>query len=104
MKIPIWITEIPASISKWISHFDQSPDFIVAMAHMWFACSVLLILSHLGLSLWFGLPVCIVIASWKEFIYDLKQEHNPPQTFMDSTTDFVEYMAGLTVATLIILL
>lgn len=92
------------SIQSDIAKVGQSPEFVVAMAHAWFACSVLLILAHWGLTLWIGAPVCIAIAAAKEFWFDLHYETLPPQTLLDSALDFSEYMAGLALAVLIITL
>lgn len=92
------------SIQSEIAKIGESPEFIVAMAHMWFACSVLLILSHWGLTLWIGAPVLVAVAAWKEFYFDLRDEKFPPQTLLDSALDFSEYMAGLALAVLIITL
>ena len=92
------------SIQSEIAKVGQSPEFIVAMAHAWFACSVLLILSHWGLTLWIGAPVCVAIAGAKEFWFDLRYETLPRETVLDSALDFAEYMAGLALAVLIIAL
>ena len=92
------------SIQSEIAKVGESPEFIVAMAHMWFACSALLILAHWGLTLWIGAPVCVAIAATKEFYWDLHYETLPPQTLLDSALDFGEYMAGLALAVLIITL
>jgi len=92
------------SIQSEIAKVGQSPDFIVAMAHAWFACSVLLILSHWGLTLWIGAPVCIAIAAAKEFWFDLRYETLPPQTVLDSAMDFAEYMLGIAVAVAVLLI
>lgn len=92
------------SIQSEIAKIGQSPEFVVAMAHAWFACSVLLILAHWGLTLWICAPLCVAIAAAKEFWFDLHYETLPPQTLLDSATDFAEYMAGLALAVLIITL
>ena len=92
------------SIQSQIAKIGQSADFIVAMAHAWFACSMLLILSHWGLTLWIGTPVLVAVAAWKEFYFDLRDEKFPPQTVLDSALDFSEYMAGLALGVLIIAL
>ena len=92
------------SIQSEIAQVGESPEFVVAMAHAWFGCSVVLILAHWGLTLWIGAPVCVAIAAAKEFWFDLHYETLPPQTLLDSALDFAEYMAGLALAVLIITL
>jgi len=92
------------SIQSEIAKVGESPEFIVAMAHMWFACSALLILAHWGLTLWIGAPVCVAIAATKEFYWDLHYETLPRQTVLDSAMDFAEYMLGIAVAVAVLLI
>lgn len=89
-------------IYNWFGSFNtmiQSSNFGYFMAHS-LASVVLLTINknwpfHLRLLialLWF------VIFSLKEYWYDLSFEKNPPQTWGDSTKDWMGYMVGTIVA------
>ena len=90
------------SIQSEIAKIGESPAFITAMAHAWFACSVMLILGHWGVTAWISAPLCVALAAAKEFWFDLRYEKTPPQTVWMSTADFAEYLAGIVVAVLIL--
>ena len=91
------------SLAAEVGKIGESPNFITAMAHCWFACSVMLILAHWGLTAWVSAPLCVALAAGKEFWFDLKYETSPPQTIFMSAADFAEYLAGIAVAALILL-
>ena len=91
------------SIQSEIAKIGESPAFVTAMAHAWFACSVMLILGHWGVTAWISAPLCVALAAAKEFWFDLRYEKTPPQTAWMSTADFAEYLAGIVVAVLILL-
>ena len=91
------------TVAAEVAKVGETPNFITAMAHMWFACSALLILAHYGLTLWIGAPLCVALAAGKEFWFDLRYETTPPQTVFMSAADFAEYLAGIAVAILILL-
>lgn len=91
------------TIQSEIAKIGESPAFITAMAHAWFACSVMLILGHWGLTAWISAPLCVALAAAKEFWFDLRYEKTPPQTVWMSASDFSEYLAGIVVAVLILL-
>ena len=91
------------SIQSEIAKIGESPEFVTAMAHAWFACSVMLILVHWGLTAWISAPLCVALAAAKEFWFDLRYEKTPPQTVWMSAADFAEYLAGIVVAVLILL-
>ena len=91
------------SLAAEIAKIGESQNFITAMAHCWFACSVVLILAHWGLTAWVSAPLAVVVAAAKEFWLDLKYETTPPQTVFMSAADFGEYLAGIAVAVLILL-
>ena len=84
-------------IISFISRIGENPKFIVANAHTWFAFFAIAILVKF-LPLWLAFSVCLLIAGVKEFWFDLRYETMPKQTFLDSLTDFVEYIVGLLVA------
>ncbi len=91
------------TIQSEIAKIGESQDFVTAMAHAWFACSVMLILGHWGVTAWISAPLCVALAAAKEFVYDLRYEKTPPQTVWMSAADFAEYLAGIVVAVLILL-
>ena len=91
------------SVAAEVAKIGESQTFITAMAHCWFACSVVLILAHWGLTAWVSAPLCVALAAGKEFWFDLKYEKTPPQTVFMSAADFGEYLAGIAVAVLILL-
>ena len=91
------------SLAAEIAKIGESQNFVTAMAHCWFACSVVLILAHWGLTAWVSAPLCVALAAGKEFWFDLKYEKTPPQTVFMSAADFGEYLAGIAVAVLILL-
>ena len=86
------------SLAAEIAKIGESQNFVTAMAHCWFACSVVLILAHWGLTAWVSAPLCVALAAGKEFWFDLKYETTPPQTVMDSVIDFAGYSAGMLIA------
>ena len=86
------------SIQSEIAKIGESPAFITAMAHAWFAYAVLATCAHFGLSFWIAVPACVIIAAWKEFYADVRFEKNPPQTLLDGLGDFSEYMGGIVLA------
>ena len=91
------------SLAAEIAKIGESQNFVTAMAHCWFACSVVLILAHWGLTAWVSAPLCVALAAGKEFWFDLKYEKTPPQTVFMSAADFGEYLVGIVVAVLILL-
>ena len=91
------------TIQSEIAKIGESPAFITAMAHAWFACSVMLILGHWGVTAWISAPLCVALAAAKEFVYDLRDEKTPPQTVWMSASDFSEYLAGIVLASIILL-
>ena len=92
------------SIQSEIAKIGESPAFVIAMAHAWFACSVMLILDHWGVSVFVSAPLCVALAAAKEFWFDLHYEKTPPQTVWMSASDFSEYLAGIVLASAILLL
>ena len=80
----------------------EMPAFITAMAHCWFAFSVLAVAARYGLTFWVAVPVFVLLAAVKEFWFDLRFETTPPQTIFSSTEDFAEYLLGVVLAILLI--
>ncbi len=101
MKIPPWLAELPASEAGWIAKLGESPAFVAAMAHAWFAYSVLATCVHFGLTLWVATPVALLLVGGKEYVFDLRWETTPPQTVWDSTQDAIEYLAGIALALIV---
>ncbi len=93
---------IAKSIAAQIGKIGENPAFVTAMAHMWFAFSVLAVAARYGITLWVAVPLFVVLAAAKEFVFDLKFETTPPQTVFTSAEDFAEYMLGVLAAILII--
>lgn len=81
-----------------IAKLGQSPVFVTAMAHAWFAYAVIATSAHFGLTLWVATPVALLLVAGKEYWFDLRYETKPPQTVIESTQDFVEYLAGIALA------
>lgn len=92
------------TVQSEIAKIGESAAFVTAMAHAWFACSVMLILGHWGISVFVSAPLCVALAAAKEFWFDLRYEKTPPQTVLMSTSDFAEYLAGIVLAALILLI
>ena len=101
MKIPAWLAELPASEAGWIAKIGESPVFVTAMAHAWFAYSVLATCAHFGLTLWVAAPGTCMLVAAKEYWFDLRYETTPKQTVWDSTQDAIEYAAGIALALII---
>ena len=78
-----------------ISKVGESPVFVTAMAHCWFAFSMLALMAHWHIPFPVSTVVLIVLAGIKEFYIDLHYETNPPQTVLDSLQDFLEYCAAI---------
>ena len=89
------------TVQSVIAKLGESPAFVAAMAHCWFAFSVLAVAAHFGLTFWFAAPAAVSIAAVKEFWFDLRYETTPVQTVGDSAGDFIEYLAGIALAVLI---
>jgi hypothetical protein len=87
------------SLSSFIARVGTNPTFIATMAHAGVAYGVIYTLGqHLhgerfGLVLGLG----ILAAGLKEFWFDATYEQ-PHQSFEDNATDFLGYMAGLSLA------
>ncbi len=90
------------NIAAQVGKIGETPAFITAMAHMWFAFSALAIAARYGLTLWVAVPVFVVLAAGKEFVFDLKFETTPPQTVFMSAEDFAEYMLGVLLSIVVI--
>ncbi|HQT76826.1 MAG TPA: hypothetical protein PLD10_07210 [Rhodopila sp.] len=84
-----------------IAKLGQSQVFVTAMAHAWFAYAVIATSAHFGLSLWIAAPAAVAIAAGKEYWFDLRYETKPPQTVIESTQDFIEYLAGIALAVIV---
>ena len=91
------------TVAAAVAKVGETPNFITAMAHMWFACSVMLVLEHWGVTASVSAPLCVALAAAKEFVFDMRYETTPAQTFFMSAADFAEYLAGIAVAILILL-
>lgn len=87
---------------NWIARLGQNPQFVAAFAHASVFVPVL-VLSHFvgGRPLWYALAI-VVYAAWKEFLFDIKEEHNPPQTYLDGLQDFLGYQVGAWGAVLVL--
>lgn len=85
------------TIAVKIAALGESPTFIAANAHAWFAFAVVTVLAH-----WLPVPLvivaCLLLAAGKEFGFDLKYETTPKQTLADSVMDFAGYSAGMVMA------
>ena len=90
------------NIFNWIAHriasTGENQNFITFMAHSGIACSVILMFQgNLIIA-----ELAVVLVAVKEFWFDLHYEKTPPQTFVDSSLDFVGYLTGIAVALLYI--
>ncbi len=82
------------SLPTLIAKVGQSPDFGYFFAHSQTAAVVVSRVPKGTPRLIFG-GILVLVALYKEFVFDLKKEKNPPQTVLDSTKDFVGYIVGL---------
>lgn len=101
MKISARLAAIGAWIAASIATVGESPLFVTAMAHAWFAYAVLATCVHFGLSLLVATPVALLLVAGKEFWFDLRYETTPKQTVWDSTQDAIEYAAGIALAVIV---
>lgn len=85
-----------STLTNWISSIGESPTFGFAMAHIFFAYFVVSLFSGTHQLIVAG--VCLVVFGLKEFLYDIKFETSPPQTFMNSLDDFAGYVIGIALA------
>lgn len=74
-------------MSSWVAKVGESPDFVAFMAHSGFAYFCV----HHGLPWWLAL----ILAAAKEFVFDIRYEKNPPQTYTDGALDFMGYAVGV---------
>ncbi len=84
-----------------IAKLGQSQVFVTAMAHAWFAYAVIATCVHFGINVWLLILPCVLIAAGKEYWFDLRYETKPPQTVIESTQDFLEYLAGIALALIV---
>lgn len=77
------------SLSSFIAKLGTNPTWIVANAHVWFACTLIL----MGANFW----IVTLAAAVKEFFFDHYYEKDPPQTTMDNVTDFIGYCTGVVI-------
>jgi hypothetical protein len=76
---------------NWIAKLGQNMQFVAGCAHLFSAAYVV---SHSG-SHRLTVAVLIVLgAAVKEYWFDAREEHNPPQTFWLNTQDFVSWALG----------
>ena len=87
-----------SKLTAFISGVGENPKFIVFIAHSGVAATVILLFS--GWHQYAAAGVAVLLATAKEFLYDLKYEITPPQTIADSTGDFIGYLTGIAFALL----
>jgi hypothetical protein len=85
-----------SKLTSFISKVGENPLFIAFMAHAGFAYFVVSLFS--GTHQYIAACVCLLAFGLKEFWYDIKYEQNPPQTFIDSSEDFIGYVIGIIIA------
>lgn len=91
------------SLSKFIATIGENPNFIAFMAHsMTVAFGLSLLRNQPHLVKLGAVTVILLAALYKEYVFDLKEEQNPPQTIMDSTYDFIGYAVGIILGSLVI--
>lgn len=80
---------------KWIeakvASVGQNIQFVAFWAHLGVAALLVEHLPDNGLD--WALLICLA-AGLKEYWFDAKYEHDPPQTFMDNTQDFIGWATG----------
>lgn len=91
-------------MASLIARLGQSPVFVAWMAHMWFAYAVIRFAAAHGMPLWAAVAWGLILAACKEFLFDIAEEHDPPQTVADGWTDFCGYASGIALAAVAILL
>ncbi len=82
------------SLPTLVATIGQSPDFGYFFAHSQTAAVVVSRVPK-GIPRFIFGGVLVLVALYKEFVFDLRKEKNPPQTVLDSTKDFVGYIVGL---------
>jgi hypothetical protein len=93
-----------AKIKEWLtthSDFMNSVTFLAAMAHVGWACLIILstaLISSSNMHWCIGVSAFMfVFAAIKEFWYDMMFER-PKQTWLDGIGDFVGYLSGIALA------
>ena len=85
-KIFAWIKNIPARIAL----IGQSIQFVAFFAHAGVGAFAVEHLPHRVVA---G-GILILAGAIKEFVFDAREEVNPPQTFMDNLQDFGGWLTG----------
>lgn len=82
-------------ISQWIASIGQNIQFVAFWAHAGVGALVIRMLYKYHPS-WSFYPAIVLVlgGAIKEYVFDAKEETNPPQTFWDNTEDFIGWLAG----------
>ena len=88
------------TLSSFIAKSGENQNFIAFMAHSGTAAFVVSRFPA-GVLRYLAALIALLLAAVKEFIFDLKYEHTPPQTLKDSILDFAGYACGLLAGVLI---
>ena len=76
---------------NWVAKLGQNMQFVAFWAHFGVAA---LIVENSPWPLWTGIGLTVV-AAWKEYYYDARNEQDPPQTFIDNSEDFAGWLLGV---------
>ena len=92
-KLLGYITGLP----KLIGTIGPNPVFVAAMAHCWFAFSLVTVASHHNhFVYWLTVGLAVLAAAAKEFLFDPKFETGA--TIKSGLRDFLGYASGIVLA------
>ena len=83
------------TIASRIAALGENSNFVAFNAHWGFAFFLMTLGAHFRGPLWAGAVSIVAVALWKEFYFDIHNETNPPQTYLDGLLDFSGYAAGV---------
>lgn len=79
-------------VSSFIASTGQNIQFVAFFAHFFTAAYIVSRFHGDSRIALFG--VIVVVAAIKEYVFDARDELNPPQTFLDNTEDFLGWSLG----------
>jgi hypothetical protein len=81
-----------------ISKLGQNIQFVAFCAHLFAAA---FIVERFHSHKYIAMAVVIIAAALKEYLYDAREEKDPPQTLLDNTEDFIGWALGAMIGALI---
>jgi hypothetical protein len=90
-----WIVGRLEVLDALVARLGQSIQFVAFVAHCFVAAAFVEHAPGRG-EFWtlFWFFFVLVAGALKEYLYDAREEHDPPQTWLDNTEDFIGFALG----------